>query len=143
VRGFVADINFQGQFDRLMYIIKSVEWFEIWSDYDLEVVTFVSLAMHPETRDRFVWERCQREGLVLVTGNRNDDGPDSLEATLRTAGAETLPVITIGNARRVLEDERYARHVVADLMDFVDDMARRPETVLGIGRLYLPTQAVS
>ena len=41
----------------------------------------------------------------MITGNRNDDGPDSLEATTRNENQpESLPVITIGDADRVLRD---------------------------------------
>jgi hypothetical protein len=36
------------------------------------------LALAPNTPDDELWRFCQTEGLVLVTGNRNEAGPDSL-----------------------------------------------------------------
>jgi hypothetical protein len=138
VRGLIADVNFQSQLDRLTYILESDFWYDLWHGFDLVIESFAALGLHPETADRIVWERCQEEGLILLTGNRNDDGPDSLEATLRTAGPNSLPVVTLGNARRLLEDSTYAERVVSELMDFLDDLESRPEAVLGSGRIFLP-----
>jgi hypothetical protein len=138
VRGLIADINFRGHLDRLVYILESEFWRDLWHDFNLEVETFTALGLHEKTTDRIVWERCQEEGLILFTGNRNDDGPDSLEATLRSADANTLPVITVGTARRILEDTSYAQLIVSELMDLLDDLENRPEAVLGSGRIFLP-----
>lgn len=142
MNGIIGDVNFQGNLDRLMFIILSAEWVGFWNDFGLSCHTFAELGLHPRTPDRIVWERCQAEGLVLITGNRNDDGPDSLEATIRDAGSDTLPVVTIGDAQRVLEDSQYARVVTAKLMDLLEDLVYRPERVLGAGRIYLPSKAV-
>jgi hypothetical protein len=44
-----------------------------------------------------------------MTGNQNDDSTDSLEATIRNENPrDSLPVITIGEADRVLRDRVYA-----------------------------------
>jgi hypothetical protein len=57
----------------------------------------------------------------LVTGNRNDDGPDSLEATLRAQNKETsLPVFTLvhpdhirpGSSETVLAAGKLLEHLL-------------------------------
>jgi len=71
----------------------------------------------------------------LITGNRNDDGPDSLEATIRNENQpESLPVITIGDADRVLRDRLSAENVAGRLLDYL----MRIDEVRGVGRLYVP-----
>lgn len=99
------------------------------------VLTFDDLQLSPETSDAIVWQTCQREQLILVTANRNADGPDSLEATLRMHNkATTLPVFTIANADRVIQSQDYAERVAVRLLDYLLDIDR----VRGAGRLYLP-----
>ena len=71
----------------------------------------------------------------MVTGNRNDDVPDSLEATIRAENLpSSLPVITIANANRVLQDRVYAEKVAESLLDYL----LRIDEVRGAGRLYVP-----
>jgi len=48
----------------------------------------------------------------LIAGNRNDDGPDSLEAVIRDENQpDSLPVVTIANPDRMLNDRLYAEEV--------------------------------
>jgi hypothetical protein len=138
VKGLIADVNFEGQLGRLIYILESEFWRDLWGSFDLTVESFESLRLDRKTKDRIVWTRCQSEGLILVTGNRNDDGPDSLEATLKSAGPETLPVITVGDGQRLMDDAAYAERIASQLMDLLDDLDSRPESVLGTGRIFLP-----
>jgi hypothetical protein len=85
--------------------------------------------------DRDIWHRCQAEQLILVTDNRNDDSPESLEATIRQFGvADSLPVFTIANLRRLGADRAYAERVVVSFYDYL----LRIDEVRGTGRLYLP-----
>jgi hypothetical protein len=57
---------------------------------------FPALGLAFNALDALIWATCQREGLVLITGNRNDDGPDSLEATIRNENQpDSLPVFTM------------------------------------------------
>jgi len=89
---------------------------------------------HTFTDDQ-VWTRCQAAGLILITANRNMDGPDSLEATLRRQNqSDSLPVYTISNAKWFLLDDDYARRV-ADR--HLDDLYKIKQ-YLGAGRLYVP-----
>jgi len=73
--------------------------------------------------------------LYLLTNNRNDDGPNSLEATIRTRNAATrLPVFTFSDADRIYQSKGYVDRVVESLFD----QLLRIETLRGSGRLYLP-----
>jgi hypothetical protein len=70
-----------------------------------------------------------------VTGNRNDDGPDSLEATIRNENQpDSLPVITIANTERVLKHRQYAHTVAERVLEkliAIDDFR-------GTGRICVP-----
>lgn len=138
MRGLLADVNFGGQLGRLLAVLQSPEWVKYWTDSGLVVETFADLSLDPETNDRVVWQRCQAEMLLLITGNRNDDGPDSLEAAIRDGPPDALPVLTVSNPGRVIGDGAYARTVAVTLLEVVTDVVRRPELVLGTGRIYLP-----
>jgi hypothetical protein len=88
-----------------------------------------------DASDALIWRTCQREELVLITGNRNHEGPDSLEATIRNENQEdSLPVITISDTGRMLQDRLYAEKVAERLLDYL----MRIDEVRGTGRLYVP-----
>ena len=124
-----------GQRDALLSIWTSDTWRDFWDGLGLSVETFRTLGLSDTASDAWIWRTCQREGLVLITGNRNDDGPDSLEATIRNENQpESLPVITIGDADRVLRDRLYAENVAERLLDYL----MRIDEVRGVGRLYVP-----
>ena len=135
MRGILADINVVGQRDALLSIWTSDTWRDFWDGLGLSVETFRTLGLSDTASDALIWRTCQREGLVLITGNRNDDGPDSLEATIRNENQpESLPVITIGDADRVLRDRLYAENVADRLLDYL----MRTDEVRGVGRLHVP-----
>jgi hypothetical protein len=90
VKGILADVNIQGQVRILVTVLETPAWREPWRSLNLPVRTLRDLGLAPDTSDAVVWQRCQEEQLVLVTGNRNEDGPDSLEATIRTHGPRTV-----------------------------------------------------
>jgi hypothetical protein len=138
VRGLLSDVNFVGQLDRILDALRTPEWVEFWVETGLVVETFTGLGLDPQANDRVLWERCQDEGLLLVTGNRNDDGPNSLEAAIRDGSPDALPVLTVSDGRRVVRDGAYALAVAVALLEVVHDISRRPETILGSGRIYLP-----
>jgi len=82
-----------------------------------------------------VWQTCQREDLVLLTANRNLEGEDSLEATLRAFNTLTsLPVLTLSTPAKILRDRDYAVRVADRLLEVLFEIERH----LGAGRLYLP-----
>ncbi len=138
MNGILPDINFQGQFARLLYVLNAPDWRGEWVRLRLATPTFRSLGLDQKTPDRLVFERCQQLGMYLITANRNHDGPDSLEATLRDAGPLALPVFTLGNGQRVLEEPAFATAVALHLLEYAIDVERDPTALLGSGRIYLP-----
>lgn len=135
MRGLLADHNCAGHLRKLESIFKSKIWKGLWRSLNLSVESFASVGMPFKALDREVWQFCQDQQLVLITKNRNDDGPDSLEATIRTMNELTcLPVITIPNADLVLRNKIYAKRVAESLLDYLVRM----DDLLGAGRLYVP-----
>lgn len=135
MRGIVADANVDGHVEWLVKRIVAGEWLEYWNHIGITLEVFANIGLVDRSPDQEVWRTCQREQLVLITANRNQDGPDSLEATIRTEGAEeSLPVLTFADADRVLRSGEYADRVIARLIEYLIDIY----DYRGTGRLYLP-----
>ncbi len=75
MRALMADNDSGGQLGALLDVFNSDEWRELWQGLGLAVVTFESLGLARDASDAFVWDPCQRNEVILITGNRNDDGP--------------------------------------------------------------------
>jgi hypothetical protein len=119
----------------LRFLWLSDTWRELWTGIDLSVEDFRTLGLPFDASDSIIWRTCQREQLVLITGNRNDDVPDSLESTIRNENQpDSLPVITLADARRVLRERSYAAKTAEQILD---DLMRIDE-VRGAGRIYVP-----
>jgi hypothetical protein len=135
MRGLPADINVVAQVRALVSSWSSDTWREFWLGLGLDVESFPTLGLPYESPDSSIWRTCQRERLVLLTGNRNNDGPDSLEAKIRNENQpDSLPVITIGDTDRVLNDRLYAEKVAERFLEkliAIDDFR-------GTGRLNVP-----
>ncbi len=84
MRGILADINVGKQRDALLSIWTSDRQREIWNGLGLVVESFPTLGQSDDASDALIWTACEREQLVLITGNRNNDGPSSLENTTHT-----------------------------------------------------------
>ena len=97
-------------------------------------VSFADLGLPPDASDREVCEVCQHEQVVLVTANRNDAGPESLEATIQHQNTpQCLPVFTLANDQRVLRNRQYADTVADRLIEALFDI----DSYHGIGGIYL------
>jgi hypothetical protein len=135
MRGILADINVVKQRRALVAIWSSDTWRDIWSALGLSVVSFPAVGLSYNAPDTLIWRTCQQQKLVLITGNRNDDGPDSLEATIRAENQpDSLPIFTLADPNRVLHDRHYAEIVAERLLEkliAIDDFR-------GAGRLYVP-----
>ena len=133
--GLLADANIEGQLIRLVEIVEAGPWKEIWDSLDVSVRTFEELRLMHDVSDAALWRTCQRQNLVLVTANRNQLGPDSLEAVIRSQNTlESLPVLTLADPERVMSDRRYARRVAERLLEYLFEIDR----YRGSGRLFLP-----
>src|SRR5262249_14704691 len=110
-------------------------WHDLWNALGLSVETFPTLGLPDDAPDALIWRTCQREQIVLITGNRNKRGPDSLEATIRNENQpDSLPVVTIADPDRVVQDRLYAEKVAERLLEkliAIDDFR-------GTGRIYVP-----
>jgi predicted nuclease of predicted toxin-antitoxin system len=134
VIGILADANCEGHLALLLRLFEQDWRQEVWMSLRLAHVSFSDVGLPSDASDREVWEVCQREQVVLITSNRNDDGPDSLESTIaQLSTPQSLPVLTLANDQRVLRDRAYAERVADRLLEALFDM----ESYCGIGRLYL------
>ncbi len=135
MRGILADVNVEGQQHVIVSIWNSDAWREIWHALGLVWERFDSLSISEDSSDALIWRTCQAEQLVLITANRNNDGRDSLEATIQAENQlESLPVVTIADPDRVVRDRAYAETVAVRLLDhliFID-------AYRGAGRIYVP-----
>jgi hypothetical protein len=135
VKGLLADVNDVKQVRVLLMLLQQEPHAEFWNHLSLTVPTFADLGLHPRSTDLDVWLKCQAEELLLVTANRNDDGPESLEATIRThTTPQSLPFFTLADANRILNERSYAELVADRLLEYLYDIHH----LKGTGRLYLP-----
>lgn len=130
----VADNDVIGAVAALQRRLESDEWAEFSAALQLEFVDFAALGLSRDASDRTVWQACQNSDVLLVTGNRTG-GSESLDAVIRGfADADSLPVVTIADPRRVLRDAEYAERCVISLLDYME----RIDSLRGTGRLFLP-----
>ena len=131
----LADANIQGQVNHIVMLIRAGPWCEFWDGLSLQLATFEDIGLSFDAPDSEVWQRCQERGIVLLTDNRNADGPDSLEAVIAAKSTATsLPVVTIGNVKELNVSREYADAVIEGLLDVI----MRLDELRGTGRLFLP-----
>jgi hypothetical protein len=131
----LIDVNVEGHVRRLLDVLTSKAWDDLWMALDVRVESFATLNLARTLDDAALWRLAQAAQLVIITANRNDDGPDSLESVLRNDNeADHLPVFTLANPDRILRDSFYAQFVAERLIDQLTDLDR----LRGAGRLYLP-----
>jgi hypothetical protein len=131
----MGDNDISGQFEELIRILLSPTWRELWLSLKLPVETFETLGLTRDSPDVEVWKVCQSRQVILVTANRNQEGPDSLESAIRERNeAGSLPVFTIAAPRAVLASKAYAERVAVRLLDYLLDI----DKYRGAGRLWLP-----
>jgi hypothetical protein len=131
----VADADSEGCVRRLADLLLDGPWRELWLELDYAYETFSTLGLAADASDAEIWRTCQQEQVVLITANRNQEGPDSLEATIRADNtAESLPVITLANPKRIMSDREYGRRVAEKLLNYLFDI----DSFRGTGRLYVP-----
>lgn len=128
---FLSDHNIEGQIALLWRTFDSEGWLSLTG---ANLATFYDVNLPINSSDRAVWDFVQSRGMLLITGNRNMKGDDSLEQTIREQNHPTaLPVLTIGNVERLLESEYRKRCAIrlAEIVMYLDDDR-------GIGRLFVP-----
>jgi hypothetical protein len=118
VRGLLADVNVHGHLHILRRLLVALDLSTVLAGSDIDLVTFSGLELPRDLDDRELWNRCQQGGRVLFTDNRNNDGPDSLEATLSDSWrVGHLPILTISSKDRFKRDRGFADRVAADIAE--------------------------
>ena len=133
--GIMADHNIEGHFVVLLRIWTSEAWKSVWESLQCEVESFARLGIPHDTSDRDLWQICQQCAIVLLTANRHDEGPDSLEATIRALNEPTsLPVFTIADPCLVFTSRSYAERVAVQVLEYLLEL----DNFRGVGRLFVP-----
>ena len=141
MNGLLFDINIQGYSAHFAHSFTALDLLDFWTVADLSVRTVADLGYPREVRDRVIWNRCQADGLVLVTENRTADDADSLQATIADSlTPDSLPVLTLANVQRFRTDRRYALIVADTFLTTVTDTLAGLNR--GVGRLFLPPRPV-
>jgi len=135
MQGFIADNDILGQMKILIRLLLSDSWSDLWLGLNLPIRTFNDLDLEPDASDAVLWHACQTKQIVLITGNRNKEGPESLETTIQKFNSpNSLPVLTLADPKLVSQSSAYADRVVETMLQYLLEM----DNVRGTGRLYLP-----
>lgn len=127
----LIDRDLEGQAALLWATLAAMGWLDL---VPLRRITFDMVGLPPNSPDRLVWRFAQAQGLLLLTNNRNAKGKDSLQQTIgEESSTALLPVLTIGNRRRVA-DPAYRFRCAERLVE----VALYPERYLGAGRIFIP-----
>ena len=132
--GIMADHNVEGHVVVLLRLWTSAASRAVW-ECALEVESFERLGIPHDTSDHELWQLCQQREIILLTANRHDEGPDSLEATMRALNVpSSLPVLTIADPELVLASRDYAERVAIQVLEYLLDL----DHFRGVGRLFVP-----
>lgn len=129
----LSDHNCEGHAELLFDVLRfDGTWLEL---VPMKLKWFKDVDLSENTSDAEVWDFCQQMGYILLTGNRSgDDGKQSLEFQIHHKRFEKcLPVLTIGNLRRIKSDIVYRKKCAESLAQIIDDLDRH----LGRPRVYL------
>lgn len=129
---FLIDHNLQGHALVFFGAIASQGWLDI---VPIRFVNFAEIELPIDSDDRVVWRLAQKNQMILLTANRSMKGADSLEQVMREENTSTsLPVITISNADRLINDSQYRDRCVESLVEIVLDI----NNFRGAKRIFIP-----
>jgi hypothetical protein len=135
MKGILADHNADGHLEVLLRTWVGHDWLEIWNELGVPVLTFAELGLSTDVDDVTLWRSCQAHQVVLITNNRNAQGPGSLEHVIRMeTTSDCLPVFTLANAERIRRDKGCAERAAERLLEYLWDI----ENYRGTARIYLP-----
>ncbi len=128
----LADHNIEGQ----ALLIQDAFVKGGWSDlFPMKLVMFTDVGLAENSNDRVVWRFAQANRMFLLTGNRSDHEPDSLERTIREESTpDSLPVLTVGNVNRIKRERIYREKCADRIAEIFSDL----ENHLGTSRIFLP-----
>jgi hypothetical protein len=129
---FLVDHNLEGHASLLLKSFVKQGWADLLS---IRFVLMAEMNLPVTSSDRVVWCFAQANQMILLTANRRMKGKDSLEQVLREENTSTsLPVVTIGDANRVLTDADYRDLCVNRLLE----LALYLDNYLGTRRIFIP-----
>jgi len=129
---FLVDHNLRGHAVLLSGSILSSGWLD-W--VFIRFITFDEMGLPINSDDRVVWQLAQSNQMILLTANRSMKGENSLEQVMREEITSTsLPVITIGDADRLLNDSEYRQRCAIRLVEIVLGL----NIYMGVSRLFIP-----
>jgi hypothetical protein len=129
---FLVDHNLKGHALVLFGAIASEGWLDI---VPIRFVTFAEMDLSIDSDDRVVWRLAQKHQMILLTANRSMNGKNSLEQVMREENTSaSLPIITVGNADRLLNDSEYRGRCVESLIEIVLDI----DSYRGARRIFIP-----
>ena len=133
----LSDHNCEGQAESIFASLRHNGFIPF---IPMQLLIFEDIGLHHSTDDKTLWQLCQEQGYLLLTGNRTaSDGNKSLEyIILKLVQPNSLPVITIGNLDRVNVDPAYCWQCAEDLVEIVLNL----DAVRGAPRLYIPNRVV-
>jgi hypothetical protein len=127
----LVDHNVEGQATLLWGILAKEGWLDL---LPLRLVTMRDVGLAVDSNDSEVWRFAQAQHMILLTGNRQMNGTDSLERTIREENTATsMPVTTIGDMERFRE-RTYREQCAGRLMETVIDI----DNYHGTGRIFIP-----
>lgn len=130
---FLIDHNLKGHALILFGAIASQGWLDLIS---IQFVTFAEIDLSIDSDDRRVWRFAQENKMILLTANRSMKGKDSLEQVMREENTTaSLPVITVSNADRLLNDSDYRGRCVESLIEILLDI----DSYRGARRIFVPS----
>lgn len=128
---FLLDHHLAGQAKLIRGTLTADGWIDLLS---IRLVTLVDAGLAHDSSDRTIWRFAQANRMLLITGNRNMKGSDSLGQTILDENeAGSYPVLTIGSVER-LDDPGYRRRLCTRLIEILLDL----DSYLGGGRLFIP-----
>ncbi|BAU14718.1 hypothetical protein LEP3755_52690 [Leptolyngbya sp. NIES-3755] len=129
---FLIDHNLRGHALVFFGAIASEGWLDLVS---IQFVTFAEIGLSIDSDDRTVWRIAQEDQMVLLTANRSMKGKDSLEQVMREENtSESLPVVTVSNTDRLLNDSEYRGRCVESLIEIVLAI----DSYRGARRIFIP-----
>ena len=129
---FLVDHNLEGHALILAGSVSNLGWLDV---LPIRFITFQEIELSVASSDRVVWQVAQANQMILLTANRSMKGEDSLEQVIREENSSnSLPVITIGDADRLLTDLNYRNRCVDRLIEILFDI----DDYKGSRRLFIP-----
>jgi hypothetical protein len=127
----LIDHNIEGYAVLLWIILKTEGWLELCP---IDMVMFKDVGLADDINDRDLWRFVQAHKMILLTANRNMEGQNSLEQTIREENRLTsLPVLTISNDE-YLKEKTYRKRCIEKLLEILFDL----DNYLGTGRIFIP-----